>query len=112
MKLSVIHIFSYGNGEAQIISDTLNFKANSSEFSKLKAVINDVKSKRPKEVAEKDFHAINIFGDSRVRYISSEEEGTFSCKYSDLNKTKLNALIVEFKKLKDAVPALPSAFKV
>ena len=103
MKLNVIHFFSYG--ENQIISDTLNFKANVSEFTKAQAVIDDIKSKRPVEVEVKDFHAINVFADSRVSYISKEKTGSFDCKFSDLNKTKLDALVAEFQALKDAVPA-------
>ncbi len=101
MKLNVIHIFSYG--EAQIISDTINHKAKVSEFSKLQAVIDDIKSKKPTEVTLKDFHVINIFCDSKVSYISTEKTSHFYCNYSDLNKTKLNALLTEFQRLKDMI---------
>ena len=103
MKLNVIHIFGYG--ESQIISDTLNFKTASSAFTKLTAVIADVKSKKPADVPAQDFHAINIFGNSRVSYISKEKTGSFDCKYSDLNATSLNALIAEFQTLNDAAVA-------
>lgn len=70
MKLNVIHIFGYG--EAQIISDTLNFKAKISDFKKLQAFIDNVKSLKPAEVESKDYHAINIFSESKVSCVSKE----------------------------------------
>ena len=111
MKLNVIHFFSYG--ENQIISDTLNFKANVSQFKKAQAVIDDVKSLKPADVVASDFHAINVFGDSRVSYLSKDTEGfgkdkvkkSYDVKFSDLNQTKLNALIAEFETLKAAADA-------
>jgi hypothetical protein len=111
MKLNVIHFFSYG--ENQIISDTLNFKANVSQFKKAQAVIDDVKSLKPVDVVASDYHAINIFGDSKVSYLSKDTEGfgkdkvkkSYDVKFADLNQTKLNALIAEFATLKAASEA-------
>ena len=105
MKLNVIHIFGYG--ECQIISDTVNFKANVSEFKKLQAVIDDVKSLKPAEVDMKEYHAINIFGGKKADYLSKESEnkGGFSVKFDKLNATKLNALIAEFETLKTKADA-------
>lgn len=104
-NFSTIHIFGYG--EAQIISKDLNFKAKVGDFTKLQAVIDDVKSKKPAEVEAKDYHAINIFKDIRVDYASKEKTGGYSCKVEDLNVTKINALVTEFAALKAAseVPA-------
>ena len=102
MKLNTIHIFGYG--EAQIISDTLNYKAGVTKFTKLQAVIDDVKSKKPADVPVMDYHAINIFADSRVSYISKEKTGTFSTEFALLNQASLNALIAEFQTLKNADP--------
>ena len=102
MKLNVIHFFSYG--ENQIISDTLNFKASASSFTKAQAVIDDIKSKKPADVEAKDYHAINIFADNKVSYLTNDKKSSFSCKFSDINQTKLNALVAEFQALKDAEP--------
>ena len=106
-----IHIFAYG--ESQIISDTVNHKDSVSNFKKLQAVIDDVKSLKPADVVASDYHAINIFGDSKVSYLSKDTEGfgkdkvkkSYDVKFADLNQTKLNALIAEFATLKAAAEA-------
>jgi hypothetical protein len=96
--MNTIHVFAYG--EAQIIGKDLNFKADVSKFTKLQAVIDDVKSKRPADVEEKDYHAINIFNKMKVSYNSKERKGNFSFKFEDLDSAKLNDLINEFATLK------------
>jgi len=100
--MKVIHIFGYG--ESQIISETLNYKAELTKFTKLQAVVDDVKSKKPADVEAKDYHAINIFADNKVSYLTNDKKSSFSCKFSDINQTKLNALVAEFQALKDAEP--------
>lgn len=104
MKLSVIHIFAYG--EAQIISDTVNYKDSVSNFTKLQAVIDDVKSLKPADVEASDYHAINIFADTKVAYLSKEAKKSYSVKFSDLDKDKLDALIADFEALKAAAPVV------
>lgn len=98
MGNTTIHIFKYG--EAQIISDGVNFKAKTSDFSKLQAVITNIKSKRPSDVEDKEFHVVHVFVDSKVNYNSVEKGGSFSIKYSALDKSKIDALVAEFKALK------------
>jgi hypothetical protein len=100
--MNTIHIFAYG--EAQIIGKELNYKTNVSKFTKLQAVIDDVKSKKPADVQDKDYHAINIFNNSKVVYLAKEKEGTFSVAFTDIDSAKLNALIQEFADLKAAEP--------
>lgn len=104
-----IHIFGYG--EAQIISKDVNFKAPVGSFTKLQAVIADVKSKMPAGKTVAEHHAINIFGDLRADFQAksaegakpmAENTGSFSVPFSDLNATKLNALIAEFATLASA----------
>jgi hypothetical protein len=97
MKLNIIHIFSYG--EAQIISESINFKSSVSDFKELQNVIDDVKSKRPDGIKEGDYHVINIFGDLRVDYVA-KKDGTYKIDFKDLDKVKLDALILEFESLK------------
>lgn len=100
MKLSAIHIFAYG--EAQIISDEVNYKAAVTKFTKLQAIIDEVKSLRPTNVESKDYHAINIFPNG-VSYMTSERKGAggFKVEYSSLNQDKLKELTDEFTKLKE-----------
>jgi hypothetical protein len=105
-EFNTIHVFAYG--EAQIIGKDLNFKASISKFTKLQAVIDDVKSKKPANVTAGDYHAINIFHSIDVRYMGKAKENSFSCKVAELNETKLNALIAEFATLKAAAtPVTP-----
>jgi hypothetical protein len=106
-EFSTIHIFAYG--EAQIIGKDLNFKASVGSFTKLQAVITDIKSKKPADKTDGDYHAINIFYSADCRYMGKAKENSFSCKLAELNETKLNALIAEFATLKaSATPATPS----
>lgn len=97
-KFTTIHVFAYG--EAQIIGKDLNFKSKVGDFKKLQAVIDDVKSKKPSDKLDKDYRAINIFYDLRADYNAIEKDGSFNVKYSELNETKINALVAEFEKLK------------
>lgn len=107
-----IHIFGYG--EAQLISETVNFKAPIADFEKLQAVIDDVKSKKPADKTAGDYHAINIFGDLRVDYRAKcpqdvkpqdEDESSFSVKFSELDSKKIDALVAEFATLSAKIPA-------
>lgn len=99
-----IHIFGYG--EAQIISETVNFKTKVADFTKIQAVIDNVKSKKPADKTAGDYHAINIFGDLRADYQAKrpavtkpkdEDKSSFSVKASDLDSKKIDALIAEFE---------------
>ncbi len=111
MKLNVIHIFGYG--EAQIISDTINHKANVSEFKKLQAVIDDIKALKPKDVEAAEYHAINIFGSTKADYVSKgDKKSNFSVKFENLNATKLSALVTEFETLKATYDAAKAAANV
>lgn len=106
---TTIHIFAYG--EAQIISETVNFKTNITYFKKLQAVIDDVKSKKPADKTAGDYHAINIFGDMRADYNAKipdgakpkdENKSSFSVKFADLDSKKIDALVAEFTALSKA----------
>lgn len=101
-----IHIFGYG--EAQIIFETVNFKTGVDKFTKLQAVIDNVKSKKPADKTAGDYHAINIFGDLRADYNAKSSDGakpkdedksSFSVKFADLDSKKLDALVAEFTTL-------------
>ena len=106
-EFNVIHIFAYG--EAQIVGQDLNFKDSVSKFTTLQAVIDDVKSKKPADVTAGDYHAINIFYSIDVRYMGKSQENSFSCAITELDETKLNALIAEFATLKAASEAATPA---
>lgn len=97
-KFTTIHVFAYG--EAQIIGKDLNFKSKVEDFSTLNSVINDIKSKKPSDKLDKNYHSVNIFSDLRADYNATEKDGSFNVKYSDLNEANINALVAEFEKLK------------
>lgn len=101
---NTIHIFAYG--EAQIVSKDLNYKTAVSRFKKLQEVIDNVKSKRPADVTAKDYHAITIFENMKVAYLSKQKEGSYGFKFADLDKAKYDALVSEFQSLKasDSTP--------
>lgn len=83
-----IHIFAYG--EAQIISKDVNYKTSVSNFTKLQAVIDNIKSLKPADVNASDYHAINIFENMKVAYLSKEKN---KLTMSNLIKlTKVNTM--------------------
>lgn len=101
-----IHIFGYG--EAQVISETVNFKTGVDKLSTLQAVIDNVKSKKPSDNTVSDYHAINIFSDLRADYIAKRLDGakpgdkdtsSFSVDFKDLDGKKLDDLVAEFAAL-------------
>ena len=103
MKNFTLHFFGYG--EAQVISETVNFKAPVGSFTKLQAVIDNIKSKKPADKTAGDYHAINIFGDMKANYQAKrpagakpkdEDKSSFSVKFADLDSKKIDALVAEF----------------
>jgi len=94
--MRTIHIFGYG--EAQIISDAVNFKAAVESFTTLKAVVDDIKSKKPADVKAVEYHAINIF-DNKVDFNAKEKEGSFTFLTTDLNANILATFVAEFSTL-------------
>jgi hypothetical protein len=105
-KNTTIHIFAYG--EAQIISQGLNYKTDVKSFTKLQAVIDDAKSQKPSDVPDSDYHHINIFTDMNGRWFSDGKEGSFTIDFTKLDSAKLNDIITEFRTLKDASDAATS----
>lgn len=101
MEFNTIHIFAYG--EAQIIGKDLNYKTAVGDFKKLQAVIDHVTGKKPVEVVEKNYHAINIFPD-KIDYVTASSEGSFTLKDTKKEKVidvkKINDLVKEFETLK------------
>lgn len=94
---NTIHIFGYG--ETQIIGEELNQKVDSSTLTSLTPFIDHIKSLRPDDVIESDYHVVHVFNESRVMYLSQseskEEKKTFSLDFSQIDPTLLNALVQE-----------------
>lgn len=101
MSFSTIHVFGFG--ETQIIGKDKNAKVQSSDLTKLAAFVNHVKSFRPADVADKDYHVIHIFNDRDVRYLGKgdgnggalKDKNSFSVKIADLDATIFNNFVSE-----------------
>lgn len=102
-KFSTIHVFGYG--ETQIIGSDLNFKTATTGLSKATAFVDYVKSQRPADVAEDDYHVIHVFHGNRVSYLSKERGNNFSINWADLDATTLDELSTELISLIPTDPA-------
>ena len=90
---NTLHIFGYG--ESQVITDTENKKVASDELTKVQAVVDNIYSKKPEgNSATLNYRTINIFNDMFVDY-SDEQGNYFRVDYSEVNATKINALVSE-----------------
>jgi hypothetical protein len=95
MKNFTIHIFGYG--ETQINSDEFSVKVKTTNLTKVQPLVTDIWSKKPTDSdAEQNYHAINIFNHSDIRYMSKKG---FSIKGEDAAdlKTKIDELIDELR---------------
>ena len=92
-----IHIFGYG--ETQLIKKDYNKKVSTSSLKKVKAVIDNVYSKKPKDSRiGTEYFAINIFKDMFANYIpKGKDEKAFRVNYSELNSSLLDDLIAEIE---------------
>ena len=90
---NTLHIFGYG--ESQVITDTENKKVASNELTKVQAVVDMIYSHKPEgNSATLNYRTINIFNDMFVDY-SDEQGNVFRVDYSEVNTTKINALVSE-----------------
>lgn len=90
MKISVIHIFKYG--EVQIISPDFNFKAAFSDLKTLDKLVDFVLSQNPDTTPEYKFHAINIYPDRKIDCIAIGINKNTSTKYMSfsIENNKIN----------------------
>lgn len=98
-KFETIHIFGYG--ETQIITSDVNKKVSTSTLRKVKALIDNVYSKKPSDhVAGKEYHVINIFNGMFADYMPKVQgEKSFRVKHEDLDSILINELVDEIKAL-------------
>ena len=93
-----IHIFSYG--EIQLIGEEVNGKVNTRLVKSLTSLVDHIKTFRPRNVEESDFHVIHIFNDLGVRYLgqgnlpSNETKKSYAVEL-DLLDLKLLLDVVE-----------------
>lgn len=94
---NTIHIFGYG--ETQIIGSELNLKVSSSTLTTLTPFVDHIKSLRPSDVLESDYHVIHVFNEAKVMYLSQsesqEEKRTFTIDFDQIDASILESLIQE-----------------
>jgi hypothetical protein len=95
MKKVSIHILKLGI--TQVIEDGLVFKAKNSDLTKLNDLIDALKLLKPENVNDEEYHVINIIEPIRFIYIAGKKNGNFHGNFSDINKSKIDALVAEVK---------------
>jgi hypothetical protein len=98
MSFNTIHIFHFG--QVQIIGKDVNTSKGADSLTTVDDFIDHVKSFKPQDVVLTDYHAIHIFNNFDVRYLgkstdNKEEKTSFSVKFKDIDKAKLNPLVAE-----------------
>jgi len=101
MENFTIHIFGYG--ETQINSKDLSVKVATNSLTKVTPLIAEIFAKKPTEnpTLITEFHAINLFGHSDIRWMSKEG---FNLKDDADLKTLIDNLIAELQNVKDTQP--------
>ena len=101
MEKFTIHIFGYG--ETQINSKELSVKVETNTLTSVQQLIDEVFAKKPESNSSliDDYHAINIFNNDNVRWISkSKDIKAFQVKIDDTLKPFIDNLISELEDVK------------
>jgi hypothetical protein len=103
MKHFTIHIF--GSGETQINGDEFSVKVKTDTLTKVQPLVDAVWALKPADSqAVQDFHAINVFTYTDIRYMTKKG---FDVKTTPALKTLIDDLIAELKVAFDALPPKP-----
>jgi hypothetical protein len=104
---NTIHVFGYG--ETQIIGSGKNGKVKSNDLTKLTDFVDYIKSLKPEELEDSDYHVIHIFNNSSIRYLGKgniisqsfpiQNTRNYTIKWDDLDLTTLNDLVDEIDSL-------------
>ena len=93
---NTLHIFGYG--ETQVITDTENKKVATDSIVRVKALVNDIYSKKPSDnPATSNYRTITILNDIFADY-SDEDGNHFRVDYSELNAALIDAVVLEVLK--------------
>jgi hypothetical protein len=101
MENFTIHIFGYG--ETQINSKDLSVKSKTTELTKAQPLVDDIWAKKPKDNTSliTDYHAINIFNYTEIRWISNDKNKKgFVVKVNEELKGLIDDLINELQIIK------------
>ena len=104
MENFTLHIFGYG--ETQINSKDFSVKVKTNTLTKVQPLIDAVWNNKPQDSdAEQKFHAINIFNNNEIRYMSKKG---FTLKTTESLKVLIDELIAELKVAFDSLPPKPT----
>lgn len=106
MENFTIHIFGYG--ETQINSEALSVKVATDSLTTVTPLIDAIFAKKPADnpTVITDFHAINLFGYSDVRW---QSENGFNVENDAELIPLINALIAELQSVSDNESAVAPA---
>lgn len=94
---NTIHVFGFG--DVQLISKDKNTVVKANTLTKLTAFVNHVKTFKPVDVVEAEYHVIHVFANNQVKYLGLTDnfktKASFSVAVSELNQTILNDFVNE-----------------
>jgi cell division FtsZ-interacting protein ZapD len=98
MSFNTIHIFHFG--QVQLIGNEINKSKTADVLTELDSFVEHIKSFIPQDVVLTDYHVIHVFNNLDVRYLgkstdNKKDKTTFTVKFKDIDKQKLNALVAE-----------------
>lgn len=100
MNHFTIHVFGYG--ETQVNGDEFSVKVPTDSLTEVQPLVDAIWAEKPADsTAEQNFHAINIFNYTDLRYMS---KNGFSIKGTPDNKVLIDNLIAELRVAFDALP--------
>jgi len=94
-QFNTLHIFSYGETQLIADSDLPQGKVNSSDLTHLEPFITHVKTFKPEDKIEGDYHVIHIFKGFNGVFLNQQDNASYEFEYSQLDTTLLNNLTDE-----------------
>ena len=88
-------LYIFAKGYAQLANGDQHITKNNSDLSSAQPLIDNVKSLRPDDVSEGDYHVIRIFKGVRSQYISNTVGCSYNISYDSIDSTLLTLFINE-----------------
>jgi hypothetical protein len=101
-QFKTLHVFGYGETQLIASSSLPHGKVDSTGLTHLDPLVTHIKTFKPEDVTEADYHVIHVFKDDKVKYLGKGDNTEYSFEYSQLDTTLLDNLTDE------VVAALPT----
>ena len=97
---NTIHIFGFG--DTKIIKQDLNKSVKSADLTTLTAFVDSIKTQKPEDVVEADYHVIHIFNEGSVRYLGAgnvapNTDNSFAVEWANVDAALLDALVADIE---------------